>query len=137
MRIVLDTNVLIAAFIAHGACSDLLEHVIANHRAVLSQEILDEFAAKLEGKFRYDRGEASAAAKLLRSRAELVEPQALPQAVCRDADDDVILATAIAGNCDCIVSGDKDLLILEAHEGVRIVSPSGFWRIEARQGAGD
>jgi predicted nucleic acid-binding protein len=44
--------------------------------------------------------------------AEVLEPQPFAIPVCRDADDDWILATALAGKADALVTGDKDLLVL-------------------------
>ena len=55
-----------------------------------------------------------------------MSPVALAKRVCRDADDDWILATAIAGKADVIVTGDKDLLVLRTYEGISIVTPRGF-----------
>jgi putative PIN family toxin of toxin-antitoxin system len=46
--------------------------------------------------------------------------------VSEDPDDDIYLAAAIEGRCAYIVSGDPDLLSLEKHEGVRIVTPRAF-----------
>ena len=68
---------------------------------------------------------------MLRSRMELVEPVPLGAPVCRDPDDDWVLATAVAGTCECIVTGDKDLLSLGEYRGVRILAPSAFWNYEA------
>ena len=42
MGVLLDTNVLIAAFISRGACADLLEHVIRQHEVVSSDALLEE-----------------------------------------------------------------------------------------------
>ena len=41
-------------------------------------------------------------------------------------DDDAILGTAVAGNADCIVTGDSDLLVLDRFRDVDIISPSEF-----------
>jgi predicted nucleic acid-binding protein len=59
-----------------------------------------------------------------RTRAERVR-RALTEieGVCRDPADDVILATAIAAKAAWLVTGDQDLLVLEAYEGIAIVSP--------------
>ena len=43
MKVVLDTNVLIAAFITKGVCSELLEHCLRRHEIIMSEFILDEF----------------------------------------------------------------------------------------------
>ncbi|OFZ70705.1 MAG: putative toxin-antitoxin system toxin component, PIN family [Betaproteobacteria bacterium RBG_16_58_11] len=56
--------------------------------------------------------------------AEVVEAPPLPQPVCRDPDDDAVLAAAIAGQVDLIVSGDDDLLCLKQFQNIPILSPA-------------
>jgi putative PIN family toxin of toxin-antitoxin system len=130
MKIVLDTNVLIAAFITHGACNELLEHCALNHEVVLSPFIIGEFRRKLTRKFGFTAYEAQTAVNLLESQFEIITPFQLSQPICRDADDDKIIATALAGKCECIVTGDKDLLDLRRAKNIRIISPSEFWAFE-------
>jgi putative PIN family toxin of toxin-antitoxin system len=130
MKIVLDTNVLIAAFISHGTCNELMEHCALNHEVVLSPFILDEFKRKLIRKFRFTTHEAEVAVNLLESRFEVVKPLELAKPICRDADDDQIIGTALAGNCEYIVTGDKDLLDLRRAKQIRMISPSDFWALE-------
>ena len=60
----------------------------------------------------------------LRQLAEVVEPPPLSQPVCRDPDDDQVLALAIAAKAELIVSGDKDLLSLGHFESVPILAPA-------------
>jgi putative PIN family toxin of toxin-antitoxin system len=88
-----------------------------------SDFILNETREKLIEKFEYAADLADEAVSLLRSRMELVVPEKLQRQVCRDPDDDNVLATAVSGKCDCIITGDKDLLVLKAHEGINILSP--------------
>lgn len=131
MRIVLDTNVLIAAFISHGACHELLEHISIEHEMILSDVILDEFSEKLSSKFKFDDDTIHSAMQLLRSRASVVD---LPQKIdllCRDADDDFVIATALEGRCDMVISGDKDLTDLKSIKNIPIIRPSDFWKFEA------
>ncbi|HET8551362.1 MAG TPA: putative toxin-antitoxin system toxin component, PIN family [Gammaproteobacteria bacterium] len=130
MRLVFDTNVLIAAFISHGQCSDILEHCARRHVLVSSEFVLMEFEAKLLEKFHIEPTDVHAARVLLASRMEIVQPAALAEPVCRDPDDDWILATALEGRCDCIITGDKDLLTLNAYGRVRILGPGEFWQYE-------
>lgn len=130
MKIVLDTNVLIAGFISHGTCNELIEHCALNHKVVISQFILREFKQKLINKFAFTTHEAESAADLLESRFEVVTPLELDEPVCRDADDDQVIGTALAGNCECIVTGDKDLLDLRHIKLIRMVSPSNFWALD-------
>lgn len=63
----------------------------------------------------------------------MVTPQPLDQPVCRDPDDDFILATAVTGRADCLVTGDKDLLVIRRYETVEIVRPADFAEYEVRK----
>ena len=126
MRIVLDTNVLIAALISQGRCSDLLEHCAIHHQLVTSDFILTELQQKMVEKFGYSTEEAQAAEALLRPQMEIVEPAPLSSPACRDSDDDLVLGTAVAGAADCIVTGDKDLTVISSYEGIAIMTPRDF-----------
>lgn len=126
MNLVLDTNVLIAAFISKGLCYTLLEHCLRVHASITSEFILSEVREKLTEKFKYSNEDAAAVLILLRSKMQVVEFTPLETSVCRDPDDDAVLATAIAGNASCIITGDKDLLILKRFDSVDILSPSEF-----------
>ncbi|HLT47584.1 MAG TPA: putative toxin-antitoxin system toxin component, PIN family [Rubricoccaceae bacterium] len=130
MTVALDTNVLIAAFVAHGVCHELLEHLVRHHEPAVSPFILGELEAKLTTRFGATAGEAEAAAELLRSRLRVVEPEPLPQPVCRDPDDDAVLALAVAASAACLLTGDRDLLVLGRYAGVPILQPSAFWSFE-------
>ena len=134
MRLVLDANVVIAAFIARGVCAELLEYCVREHEPVTSMAILEEVRRNLVVKIKVTTAQADQAVKLLRTRFETVEPVALGARVCRDAEDDVVLGTA--GRCDAIVTGDRDLLDLTTFREVAIVSPRGFWSFESRRSRG-
>jgi len=90
-----------------------------------SVQLMDEIDATLQRKFEVTPA-VRAFLKAFRQQTRLVEPRALPTPVCRDPDDDVVLATAVAASADVIVTGDQDLLVLSAYEGVSIVSPRRF-----------
>ena len=132
MKLVLDTNVLIAALIARGVCADLLGHCVLSHTIVASDFILDELRTHLVGKFKYTDQDADEAITLFKSQMEIVTPKSLDQPVCRDPDDDQILGTALIGQAECIITGDKDLLVLQQYEGIQIVSPSDFSDFETK-----
>ena len=122
----MDTNVLIAAFVAKGLCHTLVEQCLQVHSVISSEFILNELRGKLTGKFKYSDGDATAVEALLRPRMRIVAPSPLGESVCRDTDDDMVLATAIAGEAVCIITGDRDLLILRKFGEIDILSPSEF-----------
>ena len=133
MKLVLDTNVLIAAFVSRGVCHELLEHCARQYELVTSAKILGEFEEKLLHKFKVPYAEAREAINLLASQMQSVTPESLEAAVCRNPDDDWVLATAAAGGCMCVVTGDEDLLVLKSFQGIAILTPSEFWAYEAAQ----
>ena len=95
-----------------------------------SHFILDEVREKLVEKFKHTSEMADEVVNLLRSQMEVVIPVPLANPVCRDADDDNILAAAVTANCECLVTGDKDLLVLKQFQDIDIVSPSDFQEYE-------
>ncbi len=137
MRLVLDTNVLVSAFLWEGLPGRLIalagEQVIALYT---SKVLLDELSGVLQrGKFaRRVQATGLSAAQLVRNYQRLahrISVRQLTQRVSRDADDDHVLACALAAKADLIVSGDRDLLDLNEHQGVRIVTAVQALRIIA------
>jgi predicted nucleic acid-binding protein len=66
VRLVLDTNVLIAAFVSRGMCHDLLEHCQREHELITSEVLLREFEGNLLNKFKVPPAAAREATALLR-----------------------------------------------------------------------
>jgi uncharacterized protein len=131
VKLLLDTNVLVAALVARGTCSDLLEHCVRQHVVISSQPLLDELREVLERKFHQRAIDVRSALQLFAETFTLVRPDALDSPTCRDRDDDVVLASALAGECAAIVTGDQDLLILDPFRGIRVLAPSAFWKWES------
>ena len=131
MKLLLDTNVLVAALVARGTCSDLLEHCVRHHVVICSRLLLDELRDVLTRKVRQREADVRATVRLFEETFTLVTPAPLAAPACRDTDDDVVLATARAGECAVIVTGDQDLLILDPFQGIRILAPSAFWKWES------
>lgn len=133
MRVVFDTNVVVAGIVAEGLCREILEVHVPEHTAVLSQTLWDELVATMRRKFALTPDDLPILS-LYRQHAEWCEPAALPQAVCRDPDDDWVLATAVAGEAEAIVSGDADLLTLGSYSGIDIISPRQFVARQTKPG---
>jgi len=125
VKAVFDTNVIVAGLVAEGLCREILEIHVPEHDAVLSEALWDELLRTLKRKFRLTADDLPVL-PLYRQHAEWCEPATLPEPVCRDPDDDVVLATALAGGAEAIVTGDADLLTLGRYSGIEIISPREF-----------
>lgn len=127
-RWVVDTNVLVSAFLWQGTPGKVIE--LAGEKEVqlfTSRALLDELAATLAKKklAKYVVATGLSAEQMLanyRRIATLVTAKQLEQQVSRDVDDDAVLACALAARADLIVSGDDDLLVLKNFNGVPIVT---------------
>jgi putative PIN family toxin of toxin-antitoxin system len=126
MKIVLDANVIVAAFAARGLCESVMEVCLSEHEIVLSDELLDEILENLLEKIKLPSGVVDSIGELLREHASMLNPTSIAPAVCRDPDDIKALNLALASKADYIVTGDKDLLVLKKIEGIPILSPRSF-----------
>jgi putative PIN family toxin of toxin-antitoxin system len=130
MRAILDTNVLLSAVLWRGHPHALLELVRSNSLTlVISPALLTELAGVLQrSKFEamFARVQSTPAQSLaeLRRLSKVVDAPPLAQPVCRDPNDDMVLALALAAQVDLIVSGDNDLLVLHPFEGIPVLSPA-------------
>ena len=122
MKLVCDTNILIAGLVADGLCRDIIKRRLPRHELFTSKILLLELDEKLRDKFGVDSDRVPFI-KAYRDRATIVRPAALPESVCRDRDDDEVLAVAVAAKVAAIVTGDKDLLTLKTFAGIQILSP--------------
>jgi putative PIN family toxin of toxin-antitoxin system len=136
VKLLLDTNVLVAALFAHGVCSDLLEHCVREHVVVTSQPLVDELPDVLTRKFRQRHRDVHSALRLFRETFTLVIPVVIDPPVCRDRDDDLVLGTAVAGGCSAIITGDEDLWVLDPFRDLRVLAPSAFWKWESAEDKG-
>ena len=130
VRVILDINVVLSGLFWHGPPHTLLDHVRDGTLTLISSPaLLAEFTEVIE-RPKFDailvRSNTSRERSLaeIRALAEVITPAPLPMPVCRDADDDAILALALSAQVDFIVSGDTDLLTLGEYQGIRIVDPA-------------
>lgn len=127
MRVSLDTNVLVSAFTTRGICADVLAVVLAEHQLVLGEKVLAELRRVLRNKMRMPPDAVTEAEAFLRQEAVVVSTGSELLAEIRDPDDAEVLAQAIEGLADVLVTGDRDLLDVTAELPVEVLSPRGFW----------
>lgn len=128
MRVVFDTNVYIAAFVSDGICAKLVRRARRREfELFLCHIVIHEFSTKLKSKFHCTAKEIEQARTLIAEAATAVLTEGvLPSPVCRDLDDDLILACAETASAEFLVTGDKDLLVLKRHGRCNILSPRDF-----------
>lgn len=128
MRVVLDSSVLIAAYISRaGVCAELFEEILMHDELVLSAAIIDEVCEKLKTKFQFSRRDVADVRRSLERAAELVRQTKVPPEVCRDQEDLVILGTAAAAAATLLITVDQDLLVLRRYLRTDIVKPREYW----------
>ena len=132
MRAVIDTGVLVSALIRRqGTTGDVLRALRdGRFTTIYSTDILVEIIDVLgrptfRNKYHIEPDDITVLINLLRLRGEVVTPQRKITA-CRDPKDDKFLEAALAGEADCIVSGDLDLLVLTPFENIPILRPAEF-----------
>lgn len=129
LRAVLDTNIVVAGLLWNGPPNRLLRATGDDLRLYSSRTLIDELANTLARKKFAKRialqgTDSDTLIEDYLGLAELVVPASVPR-ICRDPDDDHVIACAIAARADIIVSGDRDLLDLKRHGDIRIVSAAG------------
>jgi len=133
MKIVLDANVVVAAFAARGLCESLFEFCLSSHDILLSEPLLEEIRRNLAKKAKLDRQTLSGIERLLRENGSIMEPLAVANDACRDADDLHVLGLVKTGKADYLITGDEDLLVLKHFGRCQIVTPRQFWSLMHRQ----
>jgi len=127
MRVILDSNVLIAAVAGRGLCESLLELCLEEHDLIVSEQLLDEVHRNLVKRIRLPVAAASEFCVLLRNNAILATPEAVSPDACRDPKDLYLLGLSESAAAEFLVTGDKDLIESGWRGAARIVSPRQFW----------
>ena len=127
MRVVLDSNVIIAAFAARGICSEIYRYLIETSEIIVSNQIIRECEKCFIKKIRLPANIVESNIDFIKSSSTILEPIKVKPNTCRDKNDLHVLGVALSGNARFIITGDQDLLIIKKIEGVSIYSPRQFW----------
>jgi putative PIN family toxin of toxin-antitoxin system len=127
MKVVVDTNVIIASLAARGLCHAVFELCLDRFEIVISPFLVEEVDTNLEKKFKLLRTTAKEIAEFLKEIAGTIEIDAVPQGVCEDPNDARILALAQKSKAAYLITGDKELLSIKKFASFQILSPRQFW----------
>ena len=128
MRVVLDTNVVVSALVWGGVPYKLIEAASAGEiELITSPALLTELRnvlsrEHLASRLAAQRSTVEQAIALYSELAITVSPLSTPRVVPGDADDDHVIAAAVAGTAEIVISGDRHLLSLGSHQGISIVN---------------
>jgi putative PIN family toxin of toxin-antitoxin system len=127
VRVVFDTNILVAALVFPGGRGEAaLRRVIdGTDQLILSKPLLDELLDVLGRKFARDAEELAHVAVFVSELAVVVAPRRRLRVV-KDDPDNRVLECALAGRADAIVTGDKALLALRACAGIPVLTLASF-----------
>ena len=133
IRAVLDTNILVSAFLVkQGKPAQIVQDGRARKfQLILAEEILAELREALgykhiQKRFHPIPAEIDEFVERLRTVSILVTLAEIDHVVVGDPDDDVIVACAVEGKADYLVSGNKHLLELREYRQIHFVTPSHF-----------
>ena len=133
MRVVVDTNVFVSALLSPQGVPSQLFVYWGQHffDLLVSEESMDELARvlqypKIRKGLRSTDAELAEFVRLFKEKGLLVTPQETIRAITADVSDNLYLEIAVAGDAQCIVSGDKHLLRLQEYRGIPILTPTEF-----------
>lgn len=139
MRVLIDTNIYIS-FLLNPKGGDIIPAIFSGwvegmFTILVSESLLEEIQVTVSDRphlvGRIPITTLGQFLSLLREESEMISPieESIP-AVTRDPKDDYLLAYALVGKADYLVTGDKDLLVLQAEiPDFEIVSPRQFSEI--------
>ena len=127
MKIVIDTNVLISGVFFGGFPRKILSAVVSQKiTACATAEIINEYEEIVQEMINRKQGHINRAIlSPLIQAMEIIEP-VTHIGICRDPDDNKFLECAKDSHALYIVSGDKDLLVIEQFENIQIVTAKDF-----------
>lgn len=129
----MDTNVLVSAFTTRGLSADVLRLALVEHELVTGEVNLEELRRVLRTRMGASAVLIDEAERLLREHEVVPKPEEPYPIQIKDPDDAWILASAVAGEADVLVTGDNDLLDLGSETPLRILTPREFWELSCRR----
>jgi uncharacterized protein len=127
VKVYFDTNVVLAAFATRGLCADLFAHVLLEHELLIGETVIRELRSKLRTKLKLSKSAIDEIEALLRDQVVVSTPQEHLDLDISDADDEWIVAEAMAGDADVLATGDAALQKLGKRAPPPIVPPRGLW----------
>jgi len=133
MKVVLDTNVIIASFASRGLCHSVFELCLDRFEIIISSHLIDEVQTNLSKKLKLPLELIRDIIDFLSENATLIGVDEAPPDVCKDPEDARLLALAQKSGAPYLITGDKDLLAIKKYASSKILSPRQFWETVKKQ----
>lgn len=129
MNVSFDTNVLVSAVATRGLCADVFNAALAEHQVIVGETVLTELRQVLRQKLRLSTAAVDEMEAFLRLHAMVIASAPVLELPGLDENDRAVLAEAVTGKADVLVTGDQDLLEIASQAPIKILSPRGFWEL--------
>lgn len=128
-RVVLDTNILISGTVYAGKPRKIILLALENKvKSIISPVLLSELNEVLSKKFKLYPRDIDLLGRQFKKHFTFVHPRKVFN-VLRDEPDNRVLEAAVSGNCEYIITGDKELLNLVEFKGIKILTAFQFLEV--------
>jgi putative PIN family toxin of toxin-antitoxin system len=138
LRVVIDTNIIVSGLFWQGPPKRIYQALVdGQFDLLLTEELFDELRDvvtrdKFQGQFLTIDSSPNQFLRQYEANATMVEPVNIPVDAVRDAKDRAILACAVGGKADYVISGDNDLLVLGHFHAIPILKAVTFLELLPR-----
>ena len=133
MKVVLDTNVIIASFASRGLCHSVFELCLDRFEIIISSYLIDEVQTNLSKKLKLPLELIRDIIDFLSENATLIGVDEAAPDICKDPEDARLLVLAQKSGAPYLITGDKDLLAIKKYASSKILSPRQFWETVKKQ----
>ncbi len=129
MKLFFDTNVIISGSITRGYSFEVIKDAIYKHEVYYTEYLLKEIKEVLLSKYSFSDSIRQATLSIMKKYFIKGKTAGIVKKICRDSDDNQILADALANGIEFLITGDKDLLVLKEYQGMKIILPKQYWSL--------
>jgi len=129
LKVFLDTNVLVSAFITRGLCADIFRILLSEHDLILCTDVMTELKEVLGRKIDLPDKQISSILQYLKTFEVVANHNPRSKIELRDKYDIPVISAALNSRSDILVPDDKDFLEISDICGIKIVDPRTFFQI--------
>jgi len=130
VKLLIDTNVIISGITARGHSFEVIKDSTYRHEIYYTEHLLEEIQRILSTKFSLSNDVINFSIFIIKRDFIKGKTADKIENVCRDPDDNQILADALVNEIEVIITGDGDLLDLKSYKGIKIIRPREYWKLK-------